>query len=191
MENENQKSQVLASDARYHFITIWHFANTRCEEVYRILEDVEPLARWWPSVYLDVKEREKGQPGGVGKLVELYTKGWLPYTLRWSFRVIRAEFPNGFALEALGDFIGTGVWSFEQDGDDCRVTYDWQISAAKPLLRRLSGLLRGIFSANHEWAMRQGKISLNLELRRHRGELKVPPPPGPTWPHNWLNNKIL
>lgn len=121
----------------------------------------------------------------------LFTKGWLPYTLRWSFRVTRAEFPHGFALEALGDFIGTGVWAFEQEGPDCLVTYDWQISAAKPLLRRLSGLLRGIFSANHEWAMRQGKISLDLELRRYRGELNVPAPPGPTWPHNWLNNKIL
>lgn len=189
MKKASQKTQH--PNASYHFLTQWYFPNTRREEVYRILEDVEPLARWWPSVYLDVKEREKGQPGGVGKVVELFTKGWLPYTLRWSFRVTRAEFPHGFALEALGDFIGTGVWAFEQEGPDCLVTYDWQISAAKPLLRRLSGLLRGIFSANHEWAMRQGKISLDLELRRYRGELNVPAPPGPTWPHNWLKNKIL
>lgn len=191
MNSSTQKLPQKHTHAGYHFITRWHFNNTRCEAVYRILEDVEPLARWWPSVYLDVKEREKGQPGGVGKVVELYTKGWLPYTLRWTFRVTRADFPKGFALEAQGDFIGSGVWTFRQEGEDCLVEYDWKISAAKPLLRRLSGLLRSVFSANHEWAMRQGKISLELELRRRAGEPNVPSAPGPTWPHNWLNTKIL
>ena len=168
----------------YHFITHWQFPETDCAEVYRILEDVGSLAEWWPSVYLDVKVLEKGRPGGVGKLVALYTKGWLPYTLRWNFRVTEADFPNGFALEAQGDFIGAGRWTFRQEGPDCLVEYDWSVAAAKPLLRRLSGLLRGVFSANHEWAMRQGKTSLELELRRRRGEANVPAPPGPTWPHN-------
>jgi hypothetical protein len=138
-----------------------------------------------------VKVREKGQPGGVGKVVELYTKGWLPYTLRWKFRVTAADFPHGFALEALGDFVGTGVWAFGQEGKNCVVQYDWKIAAAKPLLRRLTGLLRGVFSANHLWAMRQGETSLALELRRRRGEQNVPAAPRPTWPHNWLNTKIL
>ncbi|MCB9294333.1 MAG: hypothetical protein H6559_14605 [Lewinellaceae bacterium] len=88
----------------YHFITRWQM-EASCEEVYRILEDVDGLARWWPSVYLDVRVLEKGRPGGVGKVVELYTKGWLPYTLRWKFRVTEADFPNGFSLEAFGDFL--------------------------------------------------------------------------------------
>ena len=177
--------------AHYHFITHWQFEHTRCEEVYRILEEVESLADWWPSVYLDVRVREKGQPGGVGKRVELYTKGWLPYTLHWSFVVTATEFPKGFSLRAEGDFAGTGVWSFRQEGPVCHVTYDWQIAAGKPLLRRLSWLLRPLFSANHEWAMRQGFRSLALELQRRQGNTQVPPPPGPTWPHGWTNNKIL
>lgn len=176
--------------ADYHFITTWHVRATR-EEVYRILEDVDTLPDWWPAVYLDVKVREKGQPGGVGKLVSLYTKGWLPYTLRWDFRVTAADFPNGFALRASGDFIGEGIWHFQQEGDTCVVTYDWKISAEKPLLRKLTWLLRRVFSANHEWAMRKGLESLELELRRRRGVLQVPPPPGPTFPHNVLNNKIF
>jgi hypothetical protein len=53
-----------------------------------------PPARWWPSVYIDVKKR--------GDIVELYTKGWLPYTLRWSFRVLETK-PDGFIIEAFGD----------------------------------------------------------------------------------------
>ena len=174
----------------YNFLTTWRVRANR-EEVYRILEDVDALPAWWPSVYLDVKVREKGQPGGIGKLVEVYTKGWLPYSLRWHFRVTASNFPSGFSLRAMGDFVGTGVWEFRQDGEYCIVTYDWRISAEKPLLKKLTWLLRSIFSANHEWAMRKGLESLELELLRRRGEQQVPPPPKPTFPHNFLNNKIL
>ncbi|MFN0214604.1 MAG: SRPBCC family protein [Saprospiraceae bacterium] len=176
--------------ADYNFLTRWRILAS-CEEVYRILEDVDSLADWWPSVYLDVKVREKGQPGGIGKLVELYTKGWLPYTLRWHFKVTDTKFPHGFSLQAMGDFVGTGVWDFQQDGDYCVATYDWRISAEKPILKKLTWLLRSLFSANHEWAMRKGLESLELELRRRRGEQQVPPPPNPTFPHNLLNNRIL
>jgi hypothetical protein len=176
--------------ADYQFLTTWRLRAT-CEEVYKVLEDVDALARWWPSVYLDVRVLEKGRPGGVGKLVELYTKGWLPYSLRWKFRVTETGFPNGFALEALGDFVGSGVWAFRQEGDTCIVTYDWRISAEKPLLKKLTWLMRPAFAANHEWAMRKGLASIELELRRRRGEQQVPAPPPPTFPHNLLNNKIL
>jgi hypothetical protein len=179
-----------AGGGAYHFITTWRVKASR-EEVYRILEDVDTLADWWPAVYLDVKVRKKGQPGGIGKLVSLYTKGWLPYTLRWDFLVTVADFPSGFALRASGDFIGEGAWHFEQDGDTCIVTYDWKISAEKPILRKLTWLLRSVFSANHEWAMRKGLGSLELELRRRRGEINIPPPPGPTFPHNLLKNKVF
>ncbi len=166
--------------ADYQFVTTWNI-NAACEEVYRILEDVDHLADWWPSVYLDVKVLEKGQPGGVGKLVSLYTKGWLPYALRWGFRVTDAQFPNGFALQAFGDFVGRGIWRFRQEGETCVITYDWNISAEKPLLKKLTFLLRPLFSANHEWAMRKGLESLQLELRRRRGESDVPAAPGPTF----------
>lgn len=180
----------------YHFITRWQM-EASCEEVYRILEDVDGLARWWPSVYLDVRVLEKGRPGGVGKVVELYTKGWLPYTLRWKFRVAEADFPNGFSLEAFGDFVGRGVWEFRPAGEGrCDVVYDWQITAAKPLLKFLTPVLRPAFSANHHWAMRMGEESLRLELQRRRARTAeeraaVPAAPGPAFPHNLLDNKIL
>lgn len=179
----------------YHFTTHWHVAAT-CEEVYRILEEVEALPHWWPSVYLDVRQLEKGAPGGVGKRVSLYTKGWLPYTLRWQFQVTDTQFPSGFALQAIGDFAGTGVWTFQQTDDrHCKVVYDWRIEAQKPLLKKLTFLLRPIFSANHLWAMRKGEESLKLEILRRRATTEaarklIPPPPGPTFPHN-LRRKSL
>ena len=190
-QNEISTWPVAPSGATgYHFITTWR-VNATCGEVYRILEDVDKLAEWWPAVYLDVKTVKKGEPGGIGKLVSLYTKGWLPYTLRWDFLVTAADFPNGFALRASGDFIAEGVWRFQQEGDTCVVTYDWKISAEKPILKKLSWLLRSVFAANHEWAMRKGLESLDLELRRRRGETHVPPPPKPTFPHNILKNRTF
>lgn len=179
-------------DNAYHFITTWNVEGTR-QEVNDIIGDARDLPRWWPSVYLDVQQLEPGDESGLGKVVSLYTKGWLPYTLRWKFKVTAADRPHGFSLSAIGDFVGTGVWRFTPDGENgCEVVYDWKITAEKPLLKLLTPLLRPLFSANHHWAMRMGEKSLKLELKRQRAKtdaerMAVPPPPGPTFPHNLIN----
>lgn len=175
----------------YHFITTWRVQST-CQEVSEILGNAPDLVRWWPSVYLGVKELEKGELTGVGKVISLYTKGWLPYTLRWQFRVTKVNSPNGFQLEAWGDFVGRGIWTFERDNDYVKITYDWKIQAAKPLLRYLSFIMKPIFSANHHWAMAKGEESLLLELARRRAttaeeRAAIPAPPAATWVVNRVN----
>lgn len=167
----------------YHFVTSWRVPGT-CGEVADVLGDPQALARWWPSVYLRVDEIEPPDARGVGRRSRLLTKGWLPYTLEWEFVVTESRYPYGFSLDAAGDFVGQGVWTFVQDGDTVHITYDWRIRAEKPLLRRLSPLLRPLFEANHRWAMRQGEESLELELARRRApsdaaRAAVPPPSGP------------
>jgi hypothetical protein len=151
----------------YHFITTWRVEGT-VEEVSAILGDPLGLVRWWPSVYLDVREIEPGGADGTGRIVELLTKGRLPYRLRWRFRVTESRRPHGFSLEAWGDFVGRGVWTFAQDGAFTNITYDWKILAEKPLLRRLSFLMKPLFSWNHRWAMARGEESLRAELIRLR-----------------------
>jgi len=167
----------------YHFITHWRVEST-IEETSDILNDPLGLARWWPSVYLDVKVLETGDEHGLGKVVSLYTKGWLPYRLRWTFRVTEVQ-KDGFTLVARGDFDGRGIWTFEQDHSWVNITYDWKIKAEKPLLRYFSFIMKPIFSANHHWAMAKGEESLKLELaRRHATSAeelaRIPAPPGPT-----------
>jgi hypothetical protein len=152
----------------YHFITHWRVQGT-VQEVSDVLGDAAGLTRWWPSVYLAVQEIERGSENGVGRVVELHTKGWLPYTLHWFFRVTESRRPFGFSLQAWGDFEGSGVWTFAQDGRFVNITYDWRIRAEKPLLRYLSFLLKPIFSANHRWAMARGEESLAAELGRRAG----------------------
>ncbi len=174
----------------YHFITNWR-VKASCELVDSIIGNGESLARWWPSVYLDVYEATQGDANNIGKRVYLYTKGWLPYTLQWHFVVSENKKPYGFTIKAFGDFDGLGIWTFEQDGEYCNIIFDWKLSANKPILKKLSWLLKPIFSFNHLWAMKKGEQSLLLEIRRRNGEVNIPAPPQPTFPHNRLNNKIL
>ena len=172
--------------AEYAFLTHWRLKAT-AKEVYDILADPMGLARWWPSVYLDVKELAPPDPAtGKGRVIGLYTKGFLPYTLRWNFTVTEATPPAGFKLVAHGDFEGMGVWTLTQDGEHVDVTYDWRILAEKPLLRYGSFVLRPFFAANHRWAMARGEESLALELRRRRARTEaerqaIPAPPGSTF----------
>jgi transposase InsO family protein len=173
---------MVAND--YHFITHWRVEST-IEEVTEILGDASDLVRWWPAVYLDVTVLQSGGEHGLGKVASLYTKGWLPYTLRWQFRVTEVR-NDGFTLVATGDFEGRGIWTFTQDGSQVDMVYDWKIKAEKPLLRYFSFIMKPLFSANHRWAMAQGEQSLKLELaRRHAAtaeeRARIPAPPAATF----------
>lgn len=71
-----------------------------------------------------------------------------------------------------------------------KMIYDWRIEAEKPLLKRLSFILKPLFSMNHRWAMARGEESLKIELaRRHAAAgaaIPAPPPPTPNDPVRWL-----
>jgi uncharacterized protein YndB with AHSA1/START domain len=172
----------------YEFVTHWRIEGT-VEEVFDVLDDPAQLARWWPAVYLETELLESGDERHVGRVVRMFSKGWLPYTIRWQLTVTASQRPDGFSIAAAGDFDGTGVWTFRQDGSFVDVTFDWRIKAENPLLRYLSPVMKPIFAANHRWAMARGEESLNLELARRRATTPaerdhVPAPPGPTFPHN-------
>jgi hypothetical protein len=148
---------------QYRSITRWRVQATAVE-IFEILSQPLEYPRWWPSVYLDVRETGPG-------IVRLLTRGWLPYTLAWQAQENGAQPPNLLSVQATGDLFGRGVWSILPDPENtefCDITFDWQVTAAKPLLKRLSFLLKPAFEANHRWAMEQGLRSLELELQRRR-----------------------
>lgn len=74
-------------------------------------------------MYLDAAVIDPGDEKGVGKTVNLYTKGWLPSTPRWQLRVTETNRPCGSIIQAAGDLTCCGVWSFQQDGPVVNVTY--------------------------------------------------------------------
>src|SRR5205085_5165367 len=164
-------------------ITEWRVPGT-VAEVAEVLADAPGLARWWPSVYPQVTQLDPGDERGLGKVVDLYSKAWLPTVFHWQYRITEVH-PAGATLVASGDFVGRGIWSYRQDGPEVVVTYDWKILVEEPLVRRLSFILKPIYAANHNWAMARGEESLKLELaRRHAASpaerALVPAPPGPT-----------
>src|SRR5438093_11084631 len=88
----NRQSSIEMASNDYYFITHWKVEGT-VEEVSNILEDTVSLVRWWPSVYLEVEVLNPGDQTGRGKVVGLKTKGWLPYTLAWKFRLTESRHP--------------------------------------------------------------------------------------------------
>jgi hypothetical protein len=179
------------SDNAYHFVDRWRVEGD-VNEVADILEDALALPRWWGSVYFDVREIEPGEKHGVGKLISLHAGGWLPYTLRINFRTIESRYPQGFTMDATGDLEGKGIWIFEPDGPFVNVTYDWTIKANKPIIEKLSFLLKPIFRSNHSWTMKRGEESLKLELLRRRAKSTedasaIPAPPQPSFVVRLLN----
>ncbi len=141
----------------YHFVDRWRVEGD-IKEVADILEDALSLPQWWGSVYFEVKEIKPGGEHGIGKLI---------------------------SLRAGGDLEGKGIWTFEPHGPFVNVTYDWTIRANKPIIEKLSFLLKPIFRSNHNWTMKRGEESLKLELMRRRakttGETSaVPAPPRPS-----------
>lgn len=148
----------------YHFITKWHF-DAPIAQVFKLISHPLDYPRWWPEVYLDVQEVSPGEADGLGKVVELHTKGWLPYTLRWQARTIEVAKPYRLTIEATGDFVGRGIWTlFQESPAPTDVVFDWKLRADKPMLRYLSLALKPAFSANHRWAMAKGERNMRREL---------------------------
>ena len=105
----------------------------------------------------------------IGQSYRLLTRGKLPYRLRWDARIVQTRRPHSFTVEATGDFVGRGIWTFTERANDLKISFDWRLRAEKPLLRYCSFLLKPLFRWNHRWAMARGEDGLRQELSL-RGE---------------------
>ena len=151
----------------YAFLTEWN-VNAPRELVYDILKEGKDYPRWWPDVYLGAELEASGREDHVGDKVHFFTKGWLPYRLRWTAEVVQHAKPHTIEITATGDFVGTGKWTLSPTGDGTFISFDWRLRADKPLLKWLSPIFKPIFKWNHHWAMARGYESLCRELERRR-----------------------
>jgi hypothetical protein len=158
---------MLANE--YQFLTEWRVAAPR-PLIYDILRAGKEYPRWWPDVYLNAELTPSGRADGLGDRVALHTKGWLPYTLRWTAISESFDEPRRIEIRAEGDFVGRGIWQLEEDGAETYITFDWRLRADKPLLRWLSPVLKPLFKWNHRWAMATGLKRLQQETQRRLAE---------------------
>jgi len=171
----------------YRVTTTWE-VEAEIHEVAAILREPDSLARWWPAAFLAVEAAPR--PQGLGSAGRVWSKGWLPYTLRFEFETSELPGGCGVVVRVVGDFEGACVCTVTPRGPRLTIVFDWRVRVRKPVIRRWSSLLRPLFVRNHLWVMARGIESLRLELARRRqpsqgGESATtrPPPPGPTFPH--------
>jgi hypothetical protein len=170
----------------YRIATTW-LVRARMEELCEVFLDAAGIGRWWRAAFLDVAEVRGGDARGVGRVLRLHTKGWLPYTLVLHAEVLACDLERGFSLRTWGDFVGSCVCRAEAGDGRVRLDFDWRVRAEKRVLRRWSWLLKPLFTWNHRWVMRQGRRGLGTELARRRG-LAAPGAsrgaPVPTFPYD-------
>jgi hypothetical protein len=157
-------------DVDYRLISHWRVPGA-LEDVAALLREPRDLVRWWPEVYLAVEVAHEDR----GDVVHVRSRGFLPFTLSWSFRELESRWPYGATIEAWGDLVGCGVWTLVQDGTDVLATYDWRVRAEEPWLRRLSPVLKPLFAWNHRWAMAKGEAGLRREMEGRNARPGVGP----------------
>ena len=149
----------------YHFITRWRVQG-RWPKCTRFLAIRLQPVRWWPAVYLDVKQTHPGDAQASAR--SACTQRLVSHTLRrLGICLPLRAVPTAF-LDARGDFVGQGVWTFTRDGEFVDIVYDWRVVADNRSCARSRSPWKPIFAKNHEWAMRMGEQSLRLELARRK-----------------------
>ena len=98
---------LVGDPTDYVFLTVWRVAGTG--EVTAVLGDADSLPGGgrrciWVSGS-GGRCRSRTEPARPARL---HTKGWLPYTLRWTLTITEPMTEKGFALTAAGDLNGPG-----------------------------------------------------------------------------------
>jgi polyketide cyclase/dehydrase/lipid transport protein len=145
-----------ASD--YHFVTHWKVRGP-IRTVYDILKDGENYDRWWRPAYV--------RTDVVGtKKVRALVRAKLPYTLDFMTELVREDPPRELEIKSTGELAGRGIWKLVQNDGSVDVTFFWDVSAEKPLVKLLSPILKPLFRWNHDWVMKTGEPQLQAEVDR-------------------------
>lgn len=144
---------------RYHMKSVWEIS-APLEKVYESIADSSAWSRWWPDVdqsYL-VSANEND---GIGSVWHYVWKTYYFWKLSFDIKLIEIEPLKRVSGIASGDLEGFGTWEFINKGQNTVVTYDWDVSIARPWMKILSPLLHSLFIKNHEVIMQRGGEGLS------------------------------
>ena len=151
--------------AEYVFVDEWDVAAPP-ESVFEAIADARTYPEWWRAVYL---EAESDGPPELGRVSRQYFKGRLPYRLRTTSQIVRLEPPRIVEADVAGDLSGRGLWTLTPTAGGTHIRFDWHVNADRPLLRRLTPILRPLFRWNHNWAIARAKEGLEPFARQRAG----------------------
>ncbi len=165
----NALGATKRSATNYHMSSQWKLPWTP-EQIADVFLDSQQMGRWWASNFLDVTVVKVGGTHGLGRVVNVITKGFMPYELHFQFTVTEVSYPNLFKIQTTGDFEGLGVGRLTSVESGTLVNFDWRNEVRKPLLRKWSWILKPLFVANHYWVMFCGRHHVDRYLRSQRGQ---------------------
>lgn len=140
----------------YRFRSEWDIEH-ELVDVYRALEAFEDYPRWWREVR-DV--RRAGE-----ERFEVFVRALLPYDLKFDATATHRDLAAGILeIDMAGDLEGFSRWTLRPLGAGTRLTFDEEVIARKPLLRRMAAVARPVFRANHAVMMRNCRFGLDTYL---------------------------
>jgi hypothetical protein len=141
--------------AQYRFRSTWQIS-APVDRVRDVLLDALRFPVWWPQVRTVQSTRD-------GALT--VCRAALPYEL--TFLAVYFQLEDGtIAADLTGDLDGMVHVELREVTGGTLVVYRQDVSLNKPVLRRLSPLLRPAFRANHAVMMRAGRRGLERYLAR-------------------------
>lgn len=154
------------SSTEFHLVTEWLIEASQ-DEVWEVLIEPERWPEWWPVVKR-VELIDPGDENGIGSVRRLIWSTALPYDISFETTTVKVEPKRLIEGQAKGELEGIGRWTLTQEGERCRVRYDWIVAVTKPWMVRLAFLLRPVFAWNHNYVMERGRQGLEARLARLR-----------------------
>lgn len=151
---------------RFSFVDRWRLEGP-VEEAAQLLFNFDQVTDWW-TVFHDVRTLSSGNAQGVGRLVHYRLKGFLPYELSLQVQVERVQYPACFEVKMDGDLCGRGTGRLRPTPDGAELELTLDIVVRRTLLRLASLVMRPLMALQHRWAVRQGELGLNQQMRRRR-----------------------
>jgi hypothetical protein len=141
---------------RYVFRSEWPL-EAPLDDVYAALAELADYPSWWPEVRTVRPVSDT--------TFELVCRSLLPYDLAFSSRRTRMDRDQGVLEAALeGDLSGFSRWTISKVPLGTLAVFEEEVTAEKALLRRLGGVARPAFKANHRLMMRHGRRGLRTYL---------------------------
>ena len=140
--------------AAYHFLDQW-VVPCPIERVYAAVGEPVAYPRWWPDAFVEATG-DSGPPA-VGNKVAVVSRGFLPYKLRFTLETIEVDPPTRIKTVLRGDFEGSGEWHLREENGNTIAELDWRPIVNKAGVKQLTPVLRPLFRANHNWAMKRGQ----------------------------------
>jgi len=144
--------------AAFQFVTTWRL-DAALAEVWEAISCSVCWPGWWRGIE-NVRELEKGDADGIGRVQRFTWKGALPYRLEFDVRITEVVTMETIVGVASGDVDGTGVWRFAQDQGGTLVRYEWSVRTARWWLTALAALAGPLMVWNHDLVMRRGEAGL-------------------------------